>query len=119
MEKVKTTPLILLPVVLRMISPSNSIGVFTDSRLQLDDSFIRAAAVTNMDRIKVFGAEACSEFMAPHPGGTRSTLDVSLLEQQLVENAQDVVHQNAGAGMLLLECTTFPGFAAPIQRRVN
>ena len=114
-----TSPLILLPMLLRMISPSKSIGVFTASRPHLDESFFRAAAVTNMDRIKVFGAEASSEFMATHLGGTRITLDLPLLEQQLVEITQNFVNQNPGVGMLLLECTTFPSFAAAIQQRVD
>jgi hypothetical protein len=114
-----TSPLILLPLLLRMISPSQSIGVFTASRPHLDESFFRAAGVTNMARIKVFGAEDSSEFMATHLGGTRTTLDVPLLEQQLVEITQDFVNQNPGIGMLLLECTTFPSFAAAIQQRVD
>jgi hypothetical protein len=85
-----TSPLILLPMLLRMISPSKSIGVFTASRPHLDESFFRAAGVTNMARIKVFDAEDSSEFMATHLGGTRTTLDVPLLEQLVESLAREI-----------------------------
>ena len=114
-----TSPLILLPMLQRMISPSRSIGVFTASKSHLDDSFFRAAGVDDMSRIQVFGAEASSEFMATHLGGTRIELDVSLLEQQLVDIAGSFADANPGLGMILLECTTFPTFAAAIQQRVG
>jgi len=114
-----TSPLILLPVLLRMVAPSRSIGVFTASKPHLDDSFFRAAGVSDMSRIRVFGAETSSEFMATHLGGTRTELDVSLLERQLVLLAAECVAANPDIGMLLLECTTFPTFAAAIQQRVS
>ena len=114
-----TSPLILLPVLQRMISSSSSIGVFTASKPHLDDSFLRAAGVTDMRRIQVFGAETSSEFMATHLGGTRTDLDMSLLEQQLVDIAGAFADSNPDLGMILLECTTFPSFARAIQQRVD
>ena len=114
-----TSPLILLPMLLRMIAPARSIAVFTASKPHLDESFLRAAGVTDLNRIQVFGAESSSEFMATHLGGTRTELDVSLLEQQLVKIAGDYADANPDTGMILLECTTFPTFAAAIQQRVG
>jgi Asp/Glu/hydantoin racemase len=114
-----TSPLTLLPLLLRMIAPARSIAVFTASKLHLDESFLRAAGVTDLNRIQVFGAESSSEFMATHLGGTRTELDVSLLEQQLVKIAGDYADANPDTGMILLECTTFPTFAAAIQQRVG
>jgi len=114
-----TSPLILLPVLLRMISPGRSIGVFTASQPHLDDSFFRAAGVTDMSRIRVFGAESSSEFMATHLGGTRTELDLSLLERELVDIAGQFAEAHPELGMVLLECTTFPTFAAAIQQRLK
>jgi hypothetical protein len=102
-----------------MISPSRSIGVFTATKPHLDESFFRAAGVTDMSRIHVFGAESSSEFMAIHLGGTRTELDVSLLEQQLVDIAGEFADVIPDLGIILLECTTFPSFAAAIQERLR
>ncbi len=114
-----TSPLILLPLLLRMISPARSIGVFTASKKHLDESFFRAAGVADMSRIHVFGAESSSEFMATHLGGTRTELDLSLLERQLVDIAGQFADAHPDLGMILLECTTFPTFAAAIQQRLR
>lgn len=114
-----TSPLIMLPLLLRMIAPSKSIGVFTASKPLLTDGFIRAGGVSDMSRIKVFGAENASEFTATHIGGTRPDLDVDLLEEQLVSIATEFVSRNPDTGMILLECTTFPSFSAAIQQETG
>ena len=114
-----TSPLILLPLLQRMVSPARRIGVFTASAAYLDESFFRAAGVTDMNRIRVFGAESSSEFMATHLGGTRTELDVDLLEQQLVGIAGKFADAHPDLGMIVLECTTFPTFAAAIQHRTG
>lgn len=114
-----TSPLIMLPVLLRMIAPTKSIGIFTASRPHLTDGFIRAGGVSDMTRIKIFGAENASEFTATHMGGTRSELDVDLLEEQLVSIASEFVSSNPDTGMILLECTTFPSFSASIQQKTR
>jgi Asp/Glu/hydantoin racemase len=114
-----TSPLILLPMLQRMISPSRTIGVFTASKSLLDESFFRAAGVGDMSHIRVFGAESSSEFMATHLGGKRTEMDFTLLEQQLVEIAGEFAETHSDLGMILLECTTFPTFAAAIQQRVR
>ena len=72
-----------------------------------------------MNRIKVFGAETSSEFMATHMGGTRTELDIDLLEEQIVDIAVEFVKNNPDTGMILLECTTFPTFAASIQQHTG
>jgi len=114
-----TSPLILLPLLLSMISPARSIGVFTASRPHLDASFLRAAGVAELSRIQVFGAESSTEFMATHLGGKRTELDLGLLERQLVDIAGQFADAHPDLGLILLECTTFPTFAAAIQQRVK
>ena len=111
-----TSPLILLPMLLRTIAPDRSIAVYTASKPHLTEGFIRAGGVTDKDRIRLLGAEASSEFAATHMGGTRTSIDFELLEREIVEIAEDFVDANPDVGMILLECTTFPSFSAGIQR---
>lgn len=114
-----TSPLILLPLLLRMIAPSKSIGVFTASKPHLTEGFLRAGGVANMHRIKVFGAESASEFIATHMGGTRTEIDFGLLEDQIVEIAVKFISDNPDVGIILLECSNFPSFAAAIQKQTG
>ena len=114
-----TSPLIMLPTLLRSIAPSKSVAVYTASRPHLTDGFIRAGGVPDLNRIKVFGAENASEFTETHMGGTRTSMDLALLEEQIVGTAVQFARENPDVGMLLLECTTFPTFAAAIQEETR
>ena len=52
-------------------------------------------------------------------GGTRTDTDVELLRQQIVDIAVRFAKDNPDLGMTLLECTTFPSFAAEIQQQTG
>lgn len=114
-----TSPLVLLPLLLRMISNQKSIGVMTASKPHLTDEFFEAGGIDDMQRIKVIGAESASEFMETHMGGRRIEMDVDLLERQIVDIAGSFADLNEDLGMIVLECTTFPTFALPIQERTG
>jgi hypothetical protein len=114
-----TSPLILLPLLLRTIAPSKSIAVYTASRSHLTEGFIRAGGVAEAGRVKLFGAEGSSEFCATHMGGTRTEIDFELMQQQIVDIAAGFAEDNPDLGMILLECTTFPSFSVDIQQRTG
>lgn len=114
-----TSPLILLPLLLRTIAPTKSIAIYTASKPHLTEGFIRAGGVTDLERIKVFGAENASEFTATHMGGTRTDMDIGLLQQQILDIAVDFTNDNPDVAMILFECSTFPSFAAAIQEQTG
>ena len=60
-----------------------------------------------------------AERRSPHLGGTRTELDLPLLEQKLVDIAAEYVDNNLDIGMIMLECTTFATFAAAIQQHLR
>jgi hypothetical protein len=49
----------------------------------------------------------------------RTEPDLSLLERQLVDIAGQFADAHSDLGLILLECTTFPTFAAAIQQRLR
>lgn len=114
-----TSPLILLPLLLRTIAPTKSIAVYTASKPHLTEGFIRAGGVTDLERIKVFGAENAGEFTATHMGGTRTDIDIGLLQQQILDIAVDFTNDNPDVALILFECSTFPSFAAAIQEQTG
>jgi hypothetical protein len=114
-----TSPLILLPLLLRTVAPTKSIAVYTASKPHLSEGFIRAGGLTDLNRIKVFGAENASEFTATHMGGTRTDLDIDLLQQQILDIAVEFTTDNPDVAMILLECSNFPCFSAAIQEETG
>ena len=46
-------------------------------------------------------------------------MDLALLENQIVEIMERHADENPDLGMIMLECTSFPTFAASIQARTK
>ena len=114
-----TSPLILLPLLLRMIDPMKKVAVVTASKPHLTDQFLLVDGLDELDRVTVVGAETSSEFMQTHMGGKRTSMDLALLEKQVVEIVDRHAEENPDLGMILLECTSFPTFAAAIQDKTR
>jgi Asp/Glu/hydantoin racemase len=114
-----TSPLLLIPVIARMIGRRRTIGVLTASEPLLTRPYLAAAGVDRSVPLAVAGLERSSEFMATHMGGTRTSLDVDLLRQEVVTIARDLAARNPDLGALVLECSTLPSFAADIQDAVG
>lgn len=114
-----TSPLILLPLLLSMICPTRKVAVLTASKPHLKEEFLLVDGLDSLDRVTVVGAETSSEFMETHMGGTRTEMDPVLLEKQIVEIVQRHVEENPDIGVIMLECTNFPSFAATIQENTG
>jgi Asp/Glu/hydantoin racemase len=109
-----TSPLILVPTILRMIG-GREVGVITASEHLLTRPYLEAAGIEDGMPVVVAGLEGSSEFNATHMGGARETMDVELLREEVVEIARAFVGRRPDMGALLLECSTLPSFSADIQ----
>jgi len=114
-----TSPLLLIPMLRRMIGPNKQIGVMTASKTALTEGYFRAAGVDSMDGIVISGLEESREFSETHMGGTRIEMDVDLLRQEVVAIARSCALAHPDLGAMVLECTTLPTFAADIQAEIG
>lgn len=114
-----TSPLLLIPLLRRMIGPDRKIGVLTASKTELTEGYFRAAGVDSLDGIVISGLEESGEFCATHMGGARIEMDVDLLRREVVAIARNCALAHPDLGALVLECTTLPTFAADIQAEIG
>lgn len=114
-----TSPLLLVPVISRMIGRERRIGILTASAPLLTRPYLEAAGIEDATPLAVAGLEESSEFMATHMGGTRTTLDVDRLRDEVVAIASGMAARNPDLGVLVLECSTLPTFSADIQEAVG
>jgi len=114
-----TSPLMMVPQIVRMIRSDSSVCIITASERLLDSDYLTAVGIASDMPVHIVGMEASTEFYATHMGGTRTTLDVDLQRRELVEIARNAVIQFPDIGALLLECSQLPTFAADIQDVVN
>lgn len=110
-----TSPLLLVPLISRLIGRRKKVGIITASKTRLTREFLEPVGITDSIPYIVEGLEASTEFYACFMGGTRTTLDVELLRQEVVSIADNFVNNNPEIGALLLECSDLPPFAADIQ----
>ena len=114
-----TSPLMMVPQIVRMIRNDRSVCIITASERLLVSDYLTAVGIASDMPVHIVGMEASTEFYATHMGGTRTTLDVDLQRRELVEIARNAVIQFPDIGALLLECSQLPTFAADIQDVVN
>jgi hypothetical protein len=110
-----TSPLLLVPLISRMIGRQRKVGILTASKKRLTREFLEPVGIDDSIPFVVEGLEASTEFYACFMGGRRTILDVDLLGRQVVEIASGFVRENPDIGALILECSDLPPFAADIQ----
>lgn len=111
-----TSPLLMIPLILRMIPKGRSIGIITASANRLTHEYLEPVGVHEDMPLVIAGLEDSAEFYGTHMGGSRTVMDVELLRDEIVDIADRFIKRNPDIGALLLECTTLPSFAADIQK---
>ena len=114
-----SSPLLLVPLICRLVGKHKKVGILTASKKRLTKEFLEPVGIDETTAYVVAGLEASTEFYACFMGGTRTILDVDLLRKQVVEIAKDFVRASPDIGALLLECSDLPPFAADIQEATD
>lgn len=118
-----TSPLLLVPFVHKIIAPGKKVGILTAWSPRLTDQpevFLRPLGIDESIPLAILGLsqEGCTEFDEVI-GDRRWDLDVEKLEAEMVRVAKKLVDQNPDVGVLVLECSDMPPFAAAIQEAVH
>jgi hypothetical protein len=137
-----TSPLLFVPMISRMIGRKRKVGIIAASKATLTDAFLIPAGIGNsvpyviegLDDSEEFnscfmggnsvpyvieGLDDSEEFNSCFMGGKKTTMDVDLLQAQVLSIVKNFVTDNPDIGALLLECSALPPFSAAIQREVD
>jgi len=110
--------LLQLPFMARMLQPDEKIGIITASLDSLTDRHIQAATRGVHCPIKVVGMEKQKYFYESIHVQT-GELDFENVEREVVEKALELIEGDDKIGVILLECTDLPPYAAAVQEAVN
>ncbi len=114
-----SSPLLLVPLISRLIGSHRKVGILTASKERLTKEFLEPVGIDDTVPYIVAGLEPSKEFYACFMGGTRTVLDVEVLRKEVVEIAKNFVQENPDIGALLLECSDLPPFSADIQKEID
>jgi Asp/Glu/hydantoin racemase len=113
-----TSSLLLVPLVHRLLSPGQRVGIMTVNAGTLTREHLRAAGIGGDVPVAVAGLETEKEFTRVLLGD-ELVLDVDVARAEHVRVARRLVTEHGDVGAIVLECTNMPPYAADIQRETG
>lgn len=110
-----TSPMLLIPMVSRMIGTNKKVGVISAAGERLyEKNFLEASGVDDSIPMVVGGIDTCSEFLECIRYQTKPEMDSDLFERQVVEVAKKMLDENPDIGAFVFECSDIPPFAKAV-----
>jgi aspartate/glutamate racemase len=106
--------LLQAPLLLRMLSPQQRLGVLVANGGGITDGVLRGAGISDPARLRIQGLDHkphFNEVILQEVG----TLDEDRLRSEVVEAAMEAVEADPGIGAILLECSDLPPYARSVQ----
>jgi len=110
-----SSPLLLVPLISKLIGKNKKVGIIAASKNRLTKEFLTPVGINDSIPYVVAGLEPSKEFNPCFLDGTGTTFDVDILRKELVDIAINFKDKNPDIGALLLECSDLPPFSADIQ----
>lgn len=112
-----TSPLMLIPLVHRMLKPQQKVGVLTANAQLLTRDYLEAVGVNESVPFVIVGLE--DSYFFEVVCDKKLTVDTKVWEKEVVTAAKRLVRKNLDVGAIVLECSDMPPFAAAIQKATN
>ena len=113
------SPLLLVPMVSRMIGPNKRVGIISAGGSHLKGAFLENVGIDASIPIAVDGLEDKPEFYDVHVTQKKATINPQKMEKEVVEVAERLTAKFPDIGALVFECSDLPPYAAAVQAAVN
>lgn len=113
------SPLLLVPMVSRMIGKNKRVGIITAGANHLKGAFLENVGIDHSIPIAIDGLDDKEEFTKVHVTQQKDTVDPAKMEAEVVDVAQRLVRNHSDIGAIVFECSDLPPFAAAAQAAVN
>ena len=113
---VATSSLMQIPLIQCLLPPGKKVGVLTISKASLTPAHLAAAGLS--DDLPIVGTEGRREF---HRVIMQNELmmDVAKAEADLLDAGRELVATHPEVGVIVLECTNMPPYAASLRREIG
>lgn len=113
-----SSSLIQIPLAYHMTGAKAPVGVLTAKASALTDAHLKGVGANNIP-VEVMGLEDTEEFAAVILRNERSDMDLSIVEDEVVNAALALKAKAPEIRSLVLECTDLPPFAARVQHALK
>jgi hypothetical protein len=106
------SPLLLVPLVSRMIGKNKKVGVITaDGKYLIQGAFLENVGIDSSIPIAVGGLENTEEFYHVHITQKKKDIDPEKMKQEVVNTAKELLSKNPDIGAFVFECSDIPPYA--------
>ncbi len=113
-----SSSLIQVPLAYHMLGNNKIVGVLTANASKLTEEHFSAVGAGDIP-VVVQGLENSTEFREVILEGKRNNMDISIIEEEVMEAVTMLQKENPNMGALVLECTDLPPYSAQIQQQLN
>jgi Asp/Glu/hydantoin racemase len=113
---VATSALMQAPMIAATLPPGKHVSILTISKATLKDRHLKAAGVAS--GTPVTGTDAGTEFTRAVLGD-EPEIDFAACRRDILQAADQLVHDHPDTGAILLECTNMVPYAADVRRHVG
>lgn len=109
--------LLLVPLIARMLQSSKKVGIITADARYITDRHYAGVGI-DKETVRLIGLEHAKEF-SEVVFADKPDMDVSMVEQEVVDAARTLTSEDPEVGAILLECSLLPPFAHAVQQAVG
>ncbi|HZW67548.1 MAG TPA: aspartate/glutamate racemase family protein [Pseudogracilibacillus sp.] len=110
------SPLIMVPMLSRMLGTSSRIGIVTADSSSLKGSYLDSVGIDESIKTAVAGLEDTKEFYNVHVTCDKKSVNPQAMEKEVVEASVKLVEENPDIKLLVFECSDIPPFARAASR---
>jgi aspartate/glutamate racemase len=110
--------LLLAPFLVSMLPGNTRLGVITANAGSLTPDLLQLAGISDPSRLAIKGLDDAPAFNDAIIA-CNGSIDVEQVREETVNAAVELVEQEGDIGIILLECSELPPYAAAVQRATN
>ena len=110
-----TSPLMLIPLITRLIRPGKTIGILTAVAERLTREYLEPGGVDDSIPLAIAGMDHSVEFNDVIMTDKKLELNIERLRNDVLTVTEDLMRCNPNIGAIVIECSDLPPFAADIQ----
>jgi len=111
------SPLLLVPMVSRMLGENSRVGIITANAERLTGgTFLKDVGIDDSISYAVGGLEHSEEFYSVHVTCTKDTVDPEKMQAEVVQAAKSLLAQYPDIGAFVFECSDLPPFANAVAQ---
>ena len=113
------SPLLMVPMLSRMMGSNGRVGILTAGGRYLKGDFLKTVGIDETVNYAIGGLDDTEEFYNVHVTCTKKTINPAKMEREVVDAAKKLIEQYPDIGCFVFECSDIPPFAHAVTKETG